>query len=130
PIDESDAATHFDLGLAYREMGLLDEAIQAFTKVRAAPGREVQSLLLIGICQRDQGHLTEAINQFKAALYVERIAAAEKLGLYFEIGATYELLDDPQEALYYHEMVLKKDPGYRDVGDRVAGLRARARSPR
>jgi hypothetical protein len=124
PIEDSDADTHFDLGLAYKEMGLLDEAIKAFHKVLSASRREVQSHMMIGLCHREQGNLSEAINQFKAGLYVDKITSAEKFGLYYEIGSCYEDLQDPQEALYYYEMVLKKEHGYRDVTDRVVSIRA------
>ena len=123
PVEDSDADTHFDLGLAYKEMGLYDEAIKAFSKVLTSTRREVQSHMMIGLCHREQGNLSEAINQFKAGLYVDKITGAEKFGLYYEIGSCYEDLEDPQEALYYYEMVLKKERGYRDVSDRVAGLR-------
>jgi tetratricopeptide (TPR) repeat protein len=124
PVEDSDADTHFDLGLAYKEMGLHDEAIKAFSKVLTSTRREVQSHMMIGLCHRAQGNLSEAINQFKAGLYVDKITSAEKFGLYYEIGSCYEDLEDPQEALYYYEMVIKKERGYRDVNDRVAGLRA------
>ncbi len=124
PVEDSDADTHFDLGLAYKEMGLHDEAIKAFSKVLSSSRREVQSHMMIGLCHREQGNLSEAINQFKAGLYVDKITSAEKFGLYYEIGSCYEDLEDPQEALYYYEMVLKKERGYRDVTERVAGLRA------
>jgi pilus assembly protein FimV len=124
PVEDSDADTHFDLGLAYKEMGLHDEAIKAFQKVLTSTRREVQSHMMIGLCHREQGNLSEAINQFKAGLYVDKITAAEKFGLYYEIGSCYEDLEDPQEALYYYEMVLKKERGYRDVVDRVATIRA------
>ena len=80
--------------------------------------------MMIGLCHREQGNLSEAINQFKAGLYVDKITIAEKFGLYYEIGSCYEDLEDPQEALYYYEMVLKKEHGYRDVTDRVASIRA------
>ena len=79
---------------------------------------------MIGLCHKEQGNLSEAINQFKAGLYVNPITLAEKFGLYYEIGNAYEELEDPQEALYYYEMVLKKDPGYRDVAQRVQAIRA------
>jgi pilus assembly protein FimV len=124
PIEDSDADTHYDLGLAYKEMGLFDEAIKAFQKVLTVPGREVQCHLMIGLCHKEQRNLSEAINQFKAGLYVDPITLAEKFGLYYEIGNAYEELEDPQEALYYYEMVLKKDPGYRDVSQRVVRIRA------
>ena len=120
PVDENDAATHFDLGLAYKEMGLYNEAISAFEKVMEVPGREVQCRIMVGLCHREQNSLSESISQFKAGLYVNNITAPEKFSLYYEIGATYEGLQDPQEALYYYEMVLKKEPGYRDVAERVA----------
>jgi tetratricopeptide (TPR) repeat protein len=126
PIDEADADTHFDLGLAYKEMGLYDEAIKAFQKVIRAPGREVECHTMVGLCFREQGALPDAVQQFKNGLYVDTIAEREKLSLYYEIGYTYELLGDPREALYFFEMVTKKDPKHRDVQDRIAGLQRRA----
>ncbi len=124
PVDENDADTHFDLGLAYKEMGLYSEAISAFEKVMEVPGREVQCRLMVGLCHREQNSLSESISQFKAGLYVNNITGAEKFSLYYEIGVTYESLQDPQEALYYYEMVLKKQPDYRDVAERVAEIKA------
>ena len=125
PVDDEDADTHFDLGLAYKEMGLHEEAIKAFTKVIHVAGRAVQCYLMLGLCHRETGDQSEAINKFKAGLYVDQISTAEKYGLYYEIGSSYESVDDPAEALYYYEMIIKKQPDYRDVSERVAGLRAR-----
>ncbi len=126
PVDDDDADTHYDLGLAYKEMALYDEAIKAFHKVLARTGREVQCHLMIGLCYREQGNVSEAINQFKAGLYVDTISPAEKFDLYYEIGNCYEALNDPQEARSYYELVLKKDAKYRDVAARVTALRARS----
>ena len=50
PLGGTDADTHYDLGLAYKEMGLLDEAIKEFELVRESPGRAVQCHLMIGLC--------------------------------------------------------------------------------
>ncbi|HET6611853.1 MAG TPA: tetratricopeptide repeat protein [Kofleriaceae bacterium] len=121
PVDEEDADTHYDLGLAYKEMGLYDEAIKSFSKVLSRRG--VQCYLMIGLCYREQQNYPEAISQFKAGLYVDAISEREKYSLYYEIGSSYQLLGDPQEALYFLEMVHKKDPGYRDVATRIAALR-------
>ncbi len=129
PVADDDAETHFDLGQAYKEMGIYGEAIIAFEKVLNAPGKEVQCRLMIGLCHREQGSLSEAISQFKAGLYVNGISGSEKFGLYYEIGLTYEGLQDPQEALYYYEMVLKKESGYRDVAARVAAIKAASKEP-
>jgi pilus assembly protein FimV len=124
PVDESDADTHYDLGLAYKEMGLHDEAIKAFEKVLRSPQREVQCRLMIGMCQRDMGNPTEAIQQFKQGLHAGA-SERERQSLYYEIGVTYEAIDDFNEALYYFEMVTKRDPGFADAVARANALRSR-----
>ncbi len=128
PIDESDAETHYDLGLAYKEMGLHDEAIKAFEKVLRSPQREVQCRLMIGMCQRDMGNPSEAIHQFKQGLHAEP-SERERQSLYYEIGVTYEAIGDFGEALYYFEMVTKRDPAFADAGARATALRARGLHP-
>ncbi len=123
PVDEGDAETHYDLGLAYKEMGLHDEAIKEFEKAAAAPGREVGCRMMIGMIYRDQGAMTEAIQQMKQGLHAEP-TERERQSLYYELGVTYELLGDAGEAIYFFEMVLKRDPNFADAGARVNHLRA------
>jgi tetratricopeptide (TPR) repeat protein len=123
PLDEADE-THYDLGLAYKEMGLLDEAIKAFEKVLRAPGREVQCRVMIGMCHREQGNPSEAIHEFKQGLHANG-TERERLSLYYEIGVTYEQIGDDSEALYYFEAVLKRDPSFADAAQRANALRAR-----
>ena len=128
PVDESDAETHYDLGLAYKEMGLVDEAMKAFEKALRAPGREVGCRVMIGMCLRDQGNPSEAINQFKAGLHAEP-TDRERQSIYYEIGNTYEAIGDVGEALYYFEMVAKRDPSFADAGQRVHNLRSQGTRP-
>ncbi len=122
PIDDEDADTHYDLGLAYKEMGLFEDAIKAFKKVLVVPGREVQCRLMIGLCQREQNNVSEAIHQFKAGLHAPEIIEHEQLSLYYEIASSYERINDPKEALYFYELTRKRDPGYRDVVQRIRAI--------
>jgi pilus assembly protein FimV len=122
PVDEGDAETHYDLGLAYKEMGLFDEAIKAFEKTLRAPNREVQCRVMIGMCHREQGNPQEAIHQFKQGLHANP-SDRERLSLYYEIGQTYESIGDGAEALYYFEAVTKRDPHFADAGPRADLLR-------
>ena len=124
PVDEGDSDTHYDLGLAYKEMALLDDAIKAFEKALRAPGREVQCRVMIGMCMREMGNQSEAINQFKQGLHAEPLER-ERQSLYYEIGITYEAIGDDSEALYFFEMVLKRDPSFADAAGRAERLRAR-----
>ncbi len=128
PVDESDADTHYDLGLAYKEMGLYDEAIKAFEKVIRAPGREVQCRVMIGMCHREMNNPQEAIHEFKQGLHANA-SERERLSLYYEIGITYEAMNDLGEALYYYEAVLKRDPNFADSGQRAEAIRQRGTRP-
>jgi pilus assembly protein FimV len=128
PLDDSDADTHYDLGLAYKEMGLHDEAIKAFEKVLRSPGREVQCRLMIGLCLREQGNASEAVTQFKQGLH-GNASDRERLSLYYEIGVTYEGLGDYSEALYYFESVQKRDSTFADAAQRAAAIRERGDEP-
>ncbi len=126
PVEDGDADTHYDLGLAYKEMGLWDEAIKAFNKVAQVRGREVQCRLMIGLCHREQGNHSESVHQFKLGLHEPKVTEREKQMLFYEIGVTYDSMGDPREALYYFEMVVKRDPSYLDASDRAARLRGAA----
>ncbi len=123
PVEEGDSETHYDLGLAYKEMGLYDEAIKAFDKLAHHPVRAVQTRLMIGLCRREQGNFSESIHAFKAGLHASQVTDREKQSLYYEIGVTYEAMGDAREALYYFEMVTKRDPAFADVNERVSRLR-------
>jgi pilus assembly protein FimV len=122
-VTAEDFETHYDLGIAYKEMGLLDDAINEFRIVMKDPAREVQCHLMIGLCFLEKGMQTDAIGQFKKGLYVEGITEREALSMYFELGQAYERLNDPREALYYYEKVMKRDPNFRDVQKRVEAVR-------
>ena len=124
PLDDGDSDTHYDLGLAYKEMTLLDDAIKAFEKALRAPGREVQCRVMIGMCLREMGNPSEAVQQFKQGLHAQP-SERERQSLYYEIGITYEVIGDDAEALYYFEMVMKRDPGFADTAVRAERLRAR-----
>ncbi len=124
PLGEEDADTHYDLGLAYKEMGLYDEAIKEFALVRETKGKAVDCHLMIGLCHAERGKFSEAVGEFKNGLYVDGISDRQSLALYFELGAAYESLADSREAMYYYEKVAKKDARFREVDKRIAGLKA------
>lgn len=126
PVEDEDADTHYDLGLAYKEMGLYDEAIQEFEKVLTVPQREVQCRLMMGLCFREQGDVLSAINQFKAGLHAPSISVSEQLSLYYEIAISYETgVSDAHEALYFYELIQKRERDYRDLQARLAACRAK-----
>ncbi len=128
-IGLEDTDTHFDLGIAYKEMGLLDDAIHEFELAKGNTSRECIAYTMIGLCFVEKGEIADAIAHFKKGLYAEHKSDREELGLYFELGQAYELLHDPKEAIYYFQKVQKRDPDFRNVGQKIKQLTAPAAAP-
>jgi tetratricopeptide (TPR) repeat protein len=127
--EKADLSTHGDLGIAYKEMGLLDAAIGEFKLLTQDPAREVFALTMIGECCEAKGSLTDAIIRYKEGLNCPQINAEETIQLYYCLGSTFERLSDPSEALYFYEKVGKRDMKFRDVAEKLAMLRPRPAHP-
>jgi len=127
--EKVDLSTHGDLGIAYKEMGLLDAAIGEFKLLTQDPAREVFALTMIGECCEAKGSLTDAIIRYKEGLNCPQITPEETVQLYYCLGSTFERLSDQSEALYFYEKVAKRDPKFRDVSDKLAHLRPRPAHP-
>ncbi len=127
--EKVDLSTHGDLGIAYKEMGLLDAAIGEFKLLTQDPAREVFALTMIGECCEAKGSLTDAIIRYKEGLNCPQITPEETVQLYYCLGSTFERLADQSEALYFYEKVAKRDPKFRDVGEKLAHLRPRPAHP-
>ena len=121
-VDAGDANTHYDLGVAYKEMGLVEDAVAEFEIARENPEREAIAQTMIGDCYVQAGQLSEAINAYKRGLYAEYKAPEEELQLYYALGSAYLALGDTAEALYYFQKVAKREPNFRDVQQQITSL--------
>lgn len=119
----ADVSTHFDLAIAFKEMGLLDAAIAELKIVADDPAREVMALTMMGECHEGKGSFTDAVIRYKEALNCTPISAEETTQLYFLLGGAFDRLGDASEALYFFEKVARRDPLFRDVGQRIAALK-------
>jgi tetratricopeptide (TPR) repeat protein len=123
-VSEEDGETHFDLGIAYREMGMVNDAVAEFKKAMRSPQKEVQAHMMIAVCHLENGDLSSAIGEYKKALHSERITDVEQLDAYYQMGKVYAQLEDYEESIYYMEKVHKRQPKYRDVKERLDALYA------
>lgn len=126
-VSVEDCDTHYDLGVAYKEMGLFDDAIGEFKIAAANPARQCLGETMIGLCLVEKGDVATAIDHFKRGLQAAEKTEREELALYFEIGAAYEHLGDLSEALYFFQKVDKRDPGFRGVHNRAQRLQVHVR---
>jgi tetratricopeptide (TPR) repeat protein len=123
-----DPETHYNLGIAYREMGLLEEAIGEFQKVAKALQKGVpfryamQCCTLLGLCFMDKGQPAIAAMWYKKALETPGLDQESVLALRYDLGVAQELGGDRRAALDSFNQVYAMNIDYRDVADRIATL--------
>jgi len=122
-IGTEDAESHYNLGIAYKEMGLFDDAVAEFNRAMKHAERLIDSLTLKGICLVEKGAFPEAEGVFKSGLGYPKLSAEERVNLGYELGLLYETWGHPQEALESFQAVTSTDPFFRDVSSKIAGLR-------
>ncbi len=124
--EEADA--HYDMGIAFKEMMLIDDAISEFkVACEAVKGekKEIDCLTMLGVCAGLKTQHREAVQYFKQALASSQITPEVAKNLHYELGLAFEALGDAKEALVYLTKVQKADPKYRDVAKAIARLGAR-----
>jgi tetratricopeptide (TPR) repeat protein len=125
-VSEDDGQSHYDLGVAYKEMGLLDDAIREFEVAARDEKRDCVCRSMVGMIQMERGKVPEAIEAFQKGLAAPVKTAEQEMVLCFEIGAGYEAMNRTKEALSYFQRVARRDGTYRDVSDRIRRLSGRS----
>jgi tetratricopeptide (TPR) repeat protein len=121
-VDDEDFDSHYDLGIAFWEMGLVDEAINAFQKATRGSGYRVRASEALGECFLEKGQ------PGVAATILDRIVSEHGLdddalvGVFYLLGRTSEELDKPAEAASYFQRVIAVNMGFRDAARRLALL--------
>jgi len=130
-VEAEDSQTHFDLGIAYKEMGLLDEAVHEFDAALQAGGRrrDVDCLTMMGVCLVQKGEPRRAVECFERALRTSGLTLEASKEAHFEMAHAFELLRDVPAARDHYGRVLRADPRFRDVAARLARLGGVAARP-
>ncbi len=131
---EADYETHYNLGLAYREMGLHDQAIEEFqTAIEiVAPNdgttRYLQCCNMLGHCFMEKEMPRPAALWFKKGVEVPGHTEDQYQALRYELGTAYELQGELQRAIEVFFEVYAIDVSYRGVADKLRELEERKRS--
>ena len=121
-LEKEDTETHYNLGIAYKEMGLLDDAVREFKIAASDPKKEFDSYNLMGICYIQKGDPQKAIGIFKKGLELPDRAEDEYASMNYELGQSYERCGMIAEALSAYGETRRRNPGFRDVESRIARL--------
>jgi hypothetical protein len=128
--DEQDPETHYNLGVAFKEMGLLEEAIGELQKVCHAIDRGhpfphvLQVYTWLAECLLNKGAPQAAIKWYQRALQLPRVDEETRLAVYYEMAAAYEAAGNRQAALDNLMEVYATNIDYRDVAERIKTLKA------
>ena len=123
-LDSEDYQAHYDLGVAFKEMGLLDEAIAEFQKALRSPEGLLRTSEALGICFYDKGQF--GISETVLRRAVETVGGGDeaKIGLLYWLGRAAEAQGKETDAITSYERALAVDIRFMDLSDRMHRLAA------
>jgi len=123
-LESDDYQAHYDLGIAFKEMGLLDEAIAELQKALRAPEGKLRTAEALGVVFFDKGRF--AVSEAVLRRAIESAAEGDdaKIGLLYWLGRACEAQGKDAPAIASYERALAVDIRFRDLGERVQRLSA------
>ncbi|HEV7220155.1 MAG: tetratricopeptide repeat protein [Terriglobales bacterium] len=127
---DQDPETHYSLGVAFREMGLLDEAIGELQKVcqtveHGHPFPQIlQTYTWLAQCFLDKGIPEAALRWYERALTLPALDGETRMALHYELACAYETAGNKSSALNHFMEVYGSNIDYRDVAERIKALKS------
>ncbi|HYX82126.1 MAG TPA: tetratricopeptide repeat protein, partial [Gemmatimonadales bacterium] len=121
-IDDTDFQSHYDLGVAFKEMGLLDEAIAELQKALRAPEGKLRTSEMLGICFSEKGAYGVAESILRRGLDLPASGDQERLGILYWLGRALEQQGKKADARDLYGRVCAVDIRFLDAEQRVKAL--------
>jgi hypothetical protein len=122
-LGKEDYETRYNLGIAYKEMGLVDEAIAEFQLAAKDEARLLECASMLGMCFVEKGMPKLAVKWFEKGLSAPGRTDDEYKGIRYDLGDALEQSEAFDEGLAYFEEVYGQDATFRDVAERIGRLR-------
>jgi tetratricopeptide (TPR) repeat protein len=126
-VDDEDHEAHYDLGVAYKEMGLLDEAISEFQIALRGTENRVRAFEALGHCFIEKQQMPVANTILQRALSEPGVRDEALVGVLYLLGVINEQLNNFADAKRFFERVFAVDIQFRDIGDRLNAVEAKLR---
>lgn len=124
PPNEIDPETHYMLGVAYKNMGLLNEAKEEFSLSMRSQDFFSDSCLMLAVCLKEQGECPSASAQLELLLQDPKCQGAKAQAIRYELGLLYEVQEQWSQAAGIYESI----PTFHDVPQRLESIRTRSAS--
>jgi pilus assembly protein FimV len=127
---EEDPETHYNLGIAFKEMGLLDEAIGELQKVchsmdqGSSFSQPIQAYTWLAQCLVDKGAPEAAVRWYKRALQLPSLDDGSRCAIYYDLALAFEASGDKKSALANFMEVYGSNIDFRDVASRIKALKS------
>lgn len=118
-VSEEDYETHYNLGIAYKEMGLIDDAIKEFQVAKNSHERKVQTLSMLGLCYMEKGLYDLAVRTFEEALENTKEKDETYWSIKFDMAESYEKMGQKDKALALYTEIYGWDSKFRNVNEKV-----------
>jgi tetratricopeptide (TPR) repeat protein len=126
-LEAEDYETHYNLGIAYKEMGLLDDAIREFQASRNDPKRFVHSSNMLGTCYIEKGLYSLAIDVLKNSLAMMEERDESYWTMQYDLAEAYEKNKNIEEALDTYMQVYGWNAKFREASEKINTLKAAVR---
>ncbi|OGW38870.1 MAG: hypothetical protein A2Y97_12130 [Nitrospirae bacterium RBG_13_39_12] len=124
-LEEEDYETHYNLGIAYKEMGLIDDAIREFQKSRNNPKKFVHSSSMLSLCYMEKGLYSLAIDVLKDAIGNMKDQDESYWAMRYDLAEAYEKSGSFKESLDLYTEVYGWNSNFRSVSDKINKLKAK-----
>jgi len=128
-VGQEEYRQHYDLGISYKEMGLLEDAISEFQLASKGEQERLAAFEMLGLCFMERGEPRFAIKQFERGLTTPGHSDEEYIGLHYYLGTAYEQLGELDKARQSYENAYGIDVSFRDVSQKLIALQPAAPEP-
>ncbi len=124
-LDVTDYETHYNLGLAYRDLELYEKAIAEFRLAANDASYRVRCASLLGLCYMAKGDPERSVEELLKGLSAAKAASEERWGILYDLATAYEASGDMGKSLETLATIHSEAPKFRDIRVRIRDLRAR-----
>ncbi len=119
-VKGDDYDTHYNLGIAYKEMMLIEPALEEFKVAMGDPERTLECCSMLSICEQARGDLAAAVEWLRQGILAPGFPPEDSIGLRYDLAEIYLQQGHTSMAAEEFKAVYELDPDYRDVAARLA----------
>jgi len=125
----ADPYFNYSMGVACREMGFLDDAVEQFQIAMSKGQNPFESASMLAFCFREKGMLDEARQTLQEALKMPGVSKEKKLNVKYELGLLYKAQGKTEEAFKMLREISEVDQGFRDTEKEIGKLKGKLKNP-